>query len=70
MQTPWIEPRRLERALQRNEAFWRGGLEEGPLLWITVPNAWLGPDQAAAWLGGELALAPRLNTSWVVLARC
>jgi hypothetical protein len=110
MRTPWIEPGRLERALARNEAFWSGELEDGPLAWITVPNAlpgtpppeptveealwtdvdyvldsaeyqlahtyfagdalpvhnpWLGPDQAAAWLGAELSLAPRLNTSWV-----
>ena len=30
MQTPWIEPRGLERALARNEAFWSGDLEDGP----------------------------------------
>ena len=110
MQTPWIEPGRLQRALARNEAFWSGNLEDGPLAWITAPNAlpgtpppeppteealwtdvdyvldsaeyqlahtyfagdalpvhnpWLGPDQVAAWLGAELTLAPRLNTSWV-----
>ena len=110
MRTPWIEPARLARALARNEAFWTGGVEDGPLVWITAPNAlpgapppepateealwtdvgyvldsaehqlahtqfagdalpvhnpWLGPDQVAAWLGAELTLAPRLNTSWV-----
>jgi len=110
VQTPWIESRQLARALQRNEAFWEGTLDDYPLMWITVPNAlpgrppdeppseealwtdvgyvldsaeyqlshtyyagdalpvhnpWLGPDQVAAWLGAELTLAPRLNTSWV-----
>jgi hypothetical protein len=110
VRTPWIEPGRLERALARNEAFWTGELEDGPLAWITAPgalpgsppmepaseealwsdvayaldsaehvlshtfyagdalpvhNPWLGPDQAAAWLGAPLTLAPRLNTSWV-----
>jgi hypothetical protein len=108
VKTPWIEPGRLERVLARNEAFWTGALEDGPLAWITAPlpgtppaepsseealwtdvdyvldnaeyqlshthftgdalpvhNPWLGPDQAAAWLGAELTLAPRLNTSWV-----
>jgi hypothetical protein len=110
MQTPWIEPERLRRALARNQSFWTGGLREGPLAWITSPralpgsppaepaseealwsdvdyvleaaeyelahthyagdalpvhNPWLGPDQVAAWLGAELTLAPRLNTSWV-----
>ena len=39
MKTPWIEPGRLERALARNQAFWTGGLEDGPLAWITAPDA-------------------------------
>ena len=110
MKTPWIPPDRLQRALARNEAFWSGELEDGPLVWVTAPgalpgtpppeppaeealwtdvdyvlrsaehqlahthyagdalpvhNPWLGPDQVAAWLGAELTLAPRLNTSWV-----
>ena len=110
MDTPWIPPRQLARALARNEAFWSGELEDGPIAWVTVPgavpgsppaepaeeqalwtdvgyvvdsaehqlshtyfagdalpvhNPWLGPDQVAAWLGAELTLAPRLNTSWV-----
>lgn len=109
METIWIEDRQLARALERNEAFWRGELEESPLMWITVPNArrgpvppepaceeelwtdvdyvidlaesclsrthyagdalpvfnpWLGPDQFAAWLGAEMTLVPRENTSW------
>jgi len=32
---------------------------------LPVHNPWLGPDQVAAWLGAELTVAPRLNTSWV-----
>ena len=39
METIWIEEPQLGRALQRNRAFWNGELEEGPLLWITVPGA-------------------------------
>ena len=39
METIWIEEKQLSRALRRNEAFWRGELEEGPLLWVTVPGA-------------------------------
>jgi len=104
--TIWIEEKQLWRALQRNEAFWKGELDQGPLLWVTVPGApsvpepasedelwtnvdyvmaatdsalaathyagdalpvycpWLGPDQFAAWLGADLQLRPRQNTSW------
>ncbi len=110
MRTPWIPEARLERALARNEAFWRGPLEEGPLMWVSAADArpgrvvpepatdealwtdvdyvieaaeaglarrhyagdalpvytpWLGPDQFAAWLGAEMTLLPRQNTSWV-----
>jgi len=39
METIWIEEKRLSRALARNEAFWRGELEDGPLLWVTAPGA-------------------------------
>jgi hypothetical protein len=39
MRTPWIEQSHLARILARHEAFWRGELEEGPLMWVTVPNA-------------------------------
>lgn len=39
METIWIEERQLSRALRRNEAFWKGELEEGPLLWLTAPGA-------------------------------
>lgn len=109
MKAPWIEEKQLVRALQRNEAFWRGELEGGPLMWVTAPGVkalppipepgsedelwtnvdyvmaaaerslasthyagdalpvycpWLGPDQFAAWLGADLELKPRQNTSW------
>jgi hypothetical protein len=43
MQTPWIAEKALARALARNEAFWRGEFEEGPLVWITAANAKPGP---------------------------
>lgn len=39
METSYIEPGPLSRALRRNQAFWTGELEEGPLLWITAPGA-------------------------------
>ena len=39
MHTPWVPEKRLARALARNEAFWKGELEELPLVWVTVPNA-------------------------------
>jgi hypothetical protein len=43
MKTPWIEEKQLQRALLRNEAFWRGELEAYPLMWITVSDAKPGP---------------------------
>jgi hypothetical protein len=109
MKTEWLEPRRTDAICARHEAFWRGELDQGPLLWIYVPqalpgtppaeppdgdslwtdvdyviakakfdlghthyagdalpvfNPWLGPDQFAAWLGAEMVLRPRENTSW------
>ena len=33
----------MARALARHEAFWRGELEEGPLMWVTAANAKPGP---------------------------
>lgn len=110
MHSIWVDDRQVQRALRRNEAFWTGELEQGPLMWVTVPdavhgtppaepatedelwtdvqyvieaadyslshtryfgdalpihNVWLGPDQVAAWLGAEMTLRPRHNTSWV-----
>lgn len=35
MFTPYLPERQLALALERNEAFWRGELEAGPLMWIT-----------------------------------
>jgi hypothetical protein len=43
METPWIEEKQLARALARHEAFWRGELEAGPLMWITAEQAKSGP---------------------------
>lgn len=110
MKSIWIDERNLAARCARNESFWDGSLDAGPLLWITVPNAvhgappkepdteealwtdveyvldkgeydlahthfagdslpvfhpWLGPDQFAAWLGAEMEVKPRDNTSWV-----
>ena len=47
MKTPWIKDHQLQTALQRNEAFWTGDLEDYPLMWITVPDALPGipPDE-------------------------
>lgn len=39
METIWIEEKQLEKSLARNEAFWKGELEDYPLMWVTVPNA-------------------------------
>lgn len=47
MHTPWVPERQLRDSLQRNEAFWRGELSEGPLLWVTVPGARPGTPPAA-----------------------
>lgn len=111
MKSIWIDPSSMAERCARHEAFWRQDLTNGPLLWITVPNAkpgtppptepstddalwtdveyvlakaehdlsrtyfagdalpvmnpWLGPDQFAAWLGADMQLKPRENTSWV-----
>jgi len=43
METIYIEEKHLLKALQRNQAFWKGGLEEGPLMWVTAPAAKPGP---------------------------
>jgi hypothetical protein len=45
--TPWIAEAQLRTALERNEAFWVGGLEEYPLLWVTAPGAVPGTPPAA-----------------------
>jgi hypothetical protein len=49
MHTPWIPEGQLRAALQRNEAFWRGELTEGPLLWVIAAGARPGrPPRAPA----------------------
>ncbi len=42
MKTIWIEENKLANSLDRNEAFWEDNLKDGPLMWITVPNARAG----------------------------
>lgn len=39
MKTIWIEDNKLSESLERNEAFWKGVLKDGPLMWVTVPEA-------------------------------
>lgn len=39
MKTIWIEGNKLAESLERNEAFWNGRLKDGPLMWVTVPQA-------------------------------
>lgn len=47
MRSHWIAESQLSAALERNEAFWKGTLRGGPLLWVTVPGAlWPGPAPA------------------------
>ncbi len=38
METIYIDEKRLREALARNEAFWKGELEQGPLMWVTAPE--------------------------------
>ncbi len=45
MTTPWIGPSQLVAALERNEAFWKGELEDGPLVWATAPDLLSGASQ-------------------------
>jgi hypothetical protein len=110
MNTIWLNNSEVHKRTKRNDAFWSGSLQNGPLMWVTAPktpkgnppkkpaaldelwtdidyvlnnaeyelsntyfagdaipvfNPWLGPDQAAAWLGAEMTLRPQDNTSWV-----
>lgn len=39
METIWIDEKKLPNILRRNESFWRGELEDGPLMWIMTPQA-------------------------------
>jgi hypothetical protein len=47
MITPWIPEKQLKASLTRNEAFWKGELEEGPLLWVTAAGAAPGAGSAS-----------------------
>ena len=63
METMWIEQGRLARSLSRNEAFWEGTLEGGPLMWITVADAKPGEappepdDQEKMWTDVDYYMA-------------
>ncbi|MHC1768551.1 MAG: hypothetical protein AB9869_30450 [Verrucomicrobiia bacterium] len=39
METCFIDERQQKEAQRRNQAFWKGELEEGPLMWVTAPGA-------------------------------
>jgi len=39
METIYLDEKQQRRAQQRNQAFWRGELEEGPLMWVTASGA-------------------------------
>ncbi|MFB3905669.1 MAG: hypothetical protein ACE15E_19660 [Acidobacteriota bacterium] len=67
MRTPWIGESQLRRALDRNERFWTGELDEGPLLWVSVPGAKPGavlPEPAREeelWTNPEYAVSAAEN---------
>ncbi|MEI6780741.1 MAG: hypothetical protein WCQ21_07460 [Verrucomicrobiota bacterium] len=49
MRSIWLNERDVTKRCARNEAFWEGCLDAGPLLWITVPHATRGvPPKAPA----------------------
>ena len=54
MQTSWIDEKQLTRARARHEAFWRGELEQGPLMWVTAAEAKPGPMVAEPGSDEEL----------------
>lgn len=54
MHSIWVDDRQVQRALRRNEAFWKGELEQGPLMWVTVPNAIPGTPPAEPRTEDEL----------------
>jgi hypothetical protein len=39
MHSIWIDPHSISERCARHEAFWRKELDDGPLLWVTVPQA-------------------------------
>ncbi len=46
MNTNWIADDKLAESLERNDAFWNGELKDGPLMWVTVPDAQAGTPPA------------------------
>jgi len=63
MDSIWIPDKQCEKALLRNEAFWKGELEDYPLIWVTVPNAKGGrslplpPDPQKIWTDIDYVMA-------------
>ncbi|MEW5816525.1 MAG: hypothetical protein AB1798_14175 [Spirochaetota bacterium] len=64
METIWIDEKQLQKSLIRNETFWKGELEEYPLMWITAPNSKKNPpalkdpaDLNEKWTNIDLAMA-------------
>ena len=63
MRTLWIDEKPLARVLARHETFWRGELEEGPLMWLTAANAKPGPmipqpaNDAELWTNVDYVIA-------------
>lgn len=64
METDYIEEKQLARALQRNQVFWKGELEEGPLLWVTAPGT--KPSRKVAEPASEAELWT--NVDYVIAA--
>jgi hypothetical protein len=62
MNTVWLKEKETQRRCARNEAFWEGCLEQGPLLWVTVPHAAAGREpkrpaiEEALWTDVEYVL--------------
>ena len=63
MEMIWIKEKQLTRTLTRNKAFWKGELEEYPLMWVTVPDAKagkapIGPvDELLMWTDIDYVMA-------------
>jgi hypothetical protein len=63
MQSIWLDPNSIAERCARHEAFWRNELTDGPLLWITVPQAKPGTPpgepatEDALWTDVEYVMA-------------
>ncbi len=63
METIWIPEKQLSSRLERNEAFWRGELEDYPLMWVYAPACKPGPvprepeDDEALWTDVDYVVA-------------